>query len=272
MLNKEDYTDDQCPLIDLNGNKCDSSAKIPVSSIIFRLDEAYSKEDYVEATRLLKYWIDEANLIGDERGKLSMLSEVMGLSRRINDEKWGLESINEAIEIIERENLGDNVSTATIYLNGATTLKAFGKADKAVPYYEKAEKIYLLNLSDGDARFGGLYNNYALALADLSEYEKAQECFEKALAVLGGNAPCDEAITYVNLAELSCKAGKDEKTIDGYLEKGYLRLTCDKVERDGYFAFVCRKCAPAYGYYGFFKRQIELDKFADEIYQKNGKN
>ena len=36
--------------------------------------------------------------------------------------------------------------------------------------------------------------------------------------------------------------------------------------RDGYYAFVCRKAAQAFGYYGFFKVRKDLDERADRIY------
>ena len=39
--------------------------------------------------------------------------------------------------------------------------------------------------------------------------------------------------------------------------------------RDGYYAFVCEKCATVFGYYGHFFYEKELKERAEKIYEGN---
>ena len=40
------------------------------------------------------------------------------------------------------------------------------------------------------------------------------------------------------------------------------------IPRDGYYAFVCEKCAPAFDYYGYFADAEEAAKKAESIYER----
>ena len=40
----------------------------------------------------------------------------------------------------------------------------------------------------------------------------------------------------------------------------------EDLPRNGYYAFVCEKCAPVFGYYGYFLTERELKRRAREIY------
>ena len=35
---------------------------------------------------------------------------------------------------------------------------------------------------------------------------------------------------------------------------------CQNLKKDGYYAFVCEKCAPVFGHYGYFLTEIEEGK------------
>ena len=54
-----------------------------------------------------------------------------------------------------------------------------------------------------------------------------------------------------------------------YIEKAYELLNKDYLPRNGYYAFVCEKCAPIFGYYGRFFYNKELSDRAREIYERN---
>ena len=56
----------------------DNHKKIPIPTVIAKLDSYLNKEDYDGADRLLKYWLDEARVIGDRQGELSILNEILG--------------------------------------------------------------------------------------------------------------------------------------------------------------------------------------------------
>ena len=59
-----------------------------------------------------------------------------------------------------------------------------------------------------------------------------------------------------------------DEEIENLLEKAYEKLNDPQPPRDGYYAFVCRKCAPTFDYYGHFAIKEELNKRADEIYAR----
>ena len=40
-------------------------------------------------------------------------------------------------------------------------------------------------------------------------------------------------------------------------------------KRDGYYAFVCEKCASVFGYFGYFVYEKELEKRARDIYERS---
>ena len=165
----------------------------------------------------------------------------------------------------------NTVSAATVQLNAATTMKAFGKAADAVALYAETEKIYLENLSPSDARFGGLYNNYALALTDVKRFADAEESYKKALGVMEKteHGEADAAITYVNMAHLyETWKEESEEFVSSCMERAKELLDTPSLPRNGYYAFVCSKCAPSFGYFGYFLEDAELKKRAEEIYER----
>ncbi len=270
MLNPEDYKEPACPFCAdfYNPGSEKQTGSIPVPVIIEKLDFFFGKEDYTNAKKLLEYWIDEARLLYDRKGELSMLSEMMGLARRMNDKNTGLESVKRGFALIEAENLQQSVSAATIWINGATTMKAFGKAKESLRYYEKALAVYKKSLNPEDERFGGLYNNYALACADTGLTEKAMSLYKKALDIMSTKkyGAAEMAITYLNMADL---LDSDDEETEMFLQKAYEMLNDPSLPQDGYYAFICRKCAPVFDYYGHFAIKNELNKKADDIYERS---
>ena len=273
MLDPFDYKEPSCALC--GGREFyypDQDApdgSIPVPRIIEKLDALFDKNDMAEAGRLLEYWRSEAAALRDRRGELSMESELMGYYRKINDSEKGLRSVSRGLELVRGLNLSDSVSGATVLLNAATTLKAFGRAEEALPLYAETLEIYKEHLPEGDARFGGLFNNRALALADLGRIEEAEASYREALGVMAGvpDGEADMAVTWVNLAHLFEESG-DEKKIGECLNAAYALLDTPSLPRNGYYAFVCSKCAPAFGYFGYFVMEEELNRRAKEIYDR----
>ncbi len=166
----------------------------------------------------------------------------------------------------------NNTGAATTYLNCATAYKAFGKAENAIPLFERAKEIYEKNLSPDDYRFGGLYNNMALAFVDLKRFKDANELYNKALNVVSNlkdNEP-EEAITHLNMAtaaEMQYGIEGGHNIIEDHLKKATELLDVGKDRKDGNYAFVCEKCAPSFGYYGYFYYENELKERARSIYE-----
>ena len=246
--------------------------QISTQRIIEKLDEFLSKNDYESAREHLLYWLKESENTGDNRAALLICNELMGLCRKLGEGENALMFVERALNKIKQMNIENNVGAATTYLNSATVFKAFGKADEAIPLFEKAKSIYEANLSQGDARLGGLYNNMALALVDLERFEDAISLYEKAIAVMATlkNKEPEQAITYLNMASAAeAQYGLEDgaEKIAEYTEKAQALLDIGKERLDGEYAFACEKCATVFGYYGYFYYENELKERSRRIYE-----
>ncbi len=273
MIERFDYEEPRCPL---SGGKefyaPDENTplgRIPVSRIIDKVDALFAKNDSAEAGRLLTYWREEAVTLRDKSGELAMENELVGYYRKQNDRINALSSVARALLLTEQLKQGEMPAGATVLLNCATAYKAFGMAEEALPLYARAEAVYTKALSPGDTRFGGLYNNMALALVDLGRFEEAEAAYQKALAIMEtaekGEAEC--AITYINLAHMYEMGGMSEK-IGGCMEKARTLLESERLPHDGYYAFVLEKCAPSFGYFGDPATYEKLKKESEAIYAR----
>ena len=245
--------------------------RIPVERIIEKLDKLFEKNDMAEAGRLLAHWRGESVALRDRRGELAVTSELIGYYRKTGEKEPALASVERGLELVDAHGLADSVPGATILLNAATTLKAFGQAERALPLYAQTEEIYRRRLSPGDARFGGLFNNKGLALQDLGRFEEAESCFFAAVGIMEAveHGEADLAITYVNLAHLYDDWKEDEEKdekISSCLDRALALLGTESLPRNGYYAFVCEKCAPSFGYFGYFLADRELKARAEAIY------
>lgn len=271
QLDAFDYLEPRCPLTGgkefYGGNPEQQCGSIPVEAVIEKLDGYLNREQYEPANRLLYYWLEEARALKDRRGELSILSEIMGLSRRRNDRQGGLQAVKRGFALLEELKL-QSKAAGTIWLNGATTLKAFGNAEESVAYYEKAYENLNQYLPKEDPLWGGFFNNYALALADLDRFKEAEHLYFQAIAVMEKqeNGGLEIAVTLLNLAETYERAGEPESKIEKALEQAQEYLDDTHLVRNGYYAFVCRKCAPTFGHFGWFLLQRELNERADRIY------
>jgi len=239
---------------------------IEIRRVIEKLDEYLGHNDYASAEKLLDYWIDEALNSGDGRSELTLLNEQIGLYRKQHVEEKCLEVCGKALELAENEQFGDTVR-ATTYINAATAYKEFGMADTAYPLYRQAEALYKVELEAYDPRMAGLYNNMALTVAELGEYEQARELYMKALDIMSTreNGEIEMAVTYCNLADLVYMEGTSEQNghdhtydkedkenlILSYLQKADIMLESVK-DRDTHYAFFCDKCASAFEFHGMF--------------------
>lgn len=245
---------------------------IPVKRVIEKLDAHFSRNDMAGAGRLLDYWRKEALSVRDKQGELSVVNEQIGYFRKTGEEEKALEAVSRALALIESLDVWDTVSSATIFLNAATTLKAFGRAADALPLYENTLAIYQENLPAEDLRFGGFYNNYALALTDLGRYQEAEDCYHNALAVVlpDKKGRLDGAVTYLNMAHLyEAWQERTQTDITSCLKKGLEILDDKTIEQNGYYAFVLSKCAPSYRHFGMEDVADRLSRLSEEIYARH---
>ena len=257
------------------------SGSVPVRRVLDKLDSCLAAKKYDEAERHLKYWLREAEASGDAAARLTVLNELMGFMRKQGRGDEAKEYAFNAVEYPGDEIGRDTVFYATTLLNAATVFKSFGEPERAITLYEQCFSVYKAQLDADDLRFAGLYNNMGLALADVGRFEEARNCYENAIRIQDGEGiatALDRAITYLNLCDLETEiSDRSEDVTDGidntdkidlFIEKAYGLISDQTVPRDAYYAFVCEKCAPVFGYYGFFLYKQQLEKEAEAINER----
>lgn len=266
ILKKEDYEEPSCLL-----NMKPHVTAVPIGRILEKLDDYCSRNDYVSAERHLDYWLSEARQGCDERGELTVLNEQIGLFRKTEQREKCIEAVGKALELSERIE-GNSASRGTTLVNAATGCKACGMDERALQLYNEARSVYELRLEADDARLGALYNNMAVTLAGLGNFTEARALYEKAMSIMSvqprGNL--EVAVTCLNLADLvNAESGPEagETEINAFLDRAEKLLENETV-MDGYYAFICEKCAPSFGYYGYFLTEKKLRKAAKEIYER----
>ena len=261
--------------IDVGNDGPDQSYEImiPLEKITRQLEEYRGRKEYDKALQLLRCWLAEAKETDDKWGQLSLRNDLISLYRRMGNMGRTMHNTKRALELVVRLGAEEDLAGGVTYVNAATAYARFGKNETALAIFRKAEKIY--SEAEGVPRdcLGGLYNNMAAAFAALSMQEEALCYYKKALEIMkdvpGGEM--DEAITYLNIADMVARAvgmekGKNE--IKALLGKAYRRL-CGS--RAGYeFAAVCEKCAPVFSHYGYLVEAERLLSRAASIRNADG--
>ena len=168
----------------------------------------------------------------------------------------------------------DTVTAGTTWVNAGTVREAFGDPVGGLAFFEMARVNYEQNLPENDARLGGLYNNMALALTVCGRYDEAESMFCRAIEVMAKqeHGEPEQAITWLNMAdaaEAALGAEAAEEKVEEYLDRAEELLNTESLPRNGYYAFVCEKCAPVFGHYGYFATEAELKRRAKEIHDRD---
>ena len=245
---------------------CPSAVQVP--QVIAEFDELCNQGREEDARDLLEREQAKAHEGGDWRAALSLTSELLGQYRRTGEAEKGLAAVQRALDLIRDHHMGRTVSGATILLNAATTLKAFGHAAESIPIFTHVARVYADNLDPADYRFAGLYNNMALSYDDVGDTESAERFFKLALRVIEKteHPENDSAVTWCNLAEMYGRRDLEDERIGDCLEKAWECLNAPGLRRDGYHAFTISKCAPTFDYYGYFLYANELRQRSEAIY------
>ena len=258
-------------------------AAIPQQRIVEKLDDYMSRRDYAGAERHLLYWLEEALAIGDRRGELMVRNELIGHFRKTANREQAILNADAALALVDDLGFSNTTSAGTTYVNAATAFNAFGENDRALALFDKAMVLYEGNPGTSAQLLGGLYNNKALACVALARFDEAEALYARALAVMQGveNGQLEQAITYLNMADAAVArtqaayAGDAqaamadaacEAAVERCLEVALGLLDTPSVPRDGYYAFVCEKCAPVFAHYGFFLADADLRERAEAIY------
>ncbi len=271
-LKQEDYAEPQCLLCGPDPQSKEAAiTRIPTARVIEKLDDYFAGNDLAGAERHLRYWEKEATEGGDDRGRFTVCNELMGLLRKLGRREEALAYAGRTLALAERLGMTENVTGATALLNAGTVFKAFGEPAEGLPLFERAKAIYEAQLPQNDARLAGLWNNMALTLVDLGRFEEAEALFDKAIRLTEETPGMqgDAAISLLNKANLiEARNGllEGNDAICACLERAEALLCDPALPRDGYHAFVCEKCAPTFGYYGWFAFSRELEERAEQLY------
>ena len=247
---------------------------IPQQRVIEKMDAYMARRDYAGAERHLKYWLEEARAGGDLRGMLMVRNELVGHYRKTANRDAAMESMDEALKLIDALDFAGTISAATTYVNAGTMLNAFGEDERALSLFEQARPIYERSAAARPGLLGGLYNNMALACASLGRYGEADRLYDLAMGAMAKapNGALEQAITCLNRANLvEARDGLEaaEGDIFDLVDRAVALLDDAALEHDGYYAFVCEKCVPTLEYYGFFAEAAALREEAERIYAGN---
>ena len=268
-----DYAEPRCLLCDEPYGAKVEVRSIPQDRVISKMDELMSRRDYNGCERHLKYWLEEALLGNDKRGELLVRNEMVGHYRKTGEKDKALLNAEAALNLLKEHDFDGSVSSGTTYVNIATAYNAFGEYDRATDCFAKAKEIYEGSDSVSPFLLAGLYNNMGLNYVSLKQYDKAYVLYDEAIELLKNieTGALETAITYLNIADaLNAQKGLEnaENEIFDLLDKAYDCFDDSRLERNGYYAFVCEKCAPGFSYYGYFFASNELNKRAKEIYER----
>ena len=273
IIGPEDYVEPNCVLCGEPYGAEHKVKPIPQQRIIAKMDEYMSRRDYAGAERHLLYWLAEAQLGGDRRGELLLRNELVGHYRKVGNREKALENGDEALRLLDELDFGGTISSGTTYTNVATACNAFGENDRALALFEKARAVYEANPRTAPELLGGLYNNMALACVALGQFGRAFDLYDKAMDAMGRvpGGVLEQAITCLNMAgAVEAQEGMEtgEHRIFDLVDQAWDLLNDPSAPRDGYYAFVCEKCAPTFSYYGYFAAAEELNERAKRLYER----
>lgn len=272
-IEKEDYVEPRCLLCDEPYGAEAQIKPVPQQRIMEKVDEYMSRRDYAGVERHLLYWLEEAKLGHDQKGELMIRNELVGHYRKVQERDKAFAHAAEALRLLDDMDFRDTISAGTTYVNVATAYQAFGENARALAVFEQAKAVYESIPTLKPELLGGLYNNMALAYVTEKRFSEAHALYEKAIETMAKaehGAP-EQAITYLNMADAAeAELGPLDasETIDTCLETAQALLDTPTLVRDGYYAFVCEKCAPTFEYYGWFAAANELNERAKAIYER----
>ena len=270
-LTPEDYAEPRCLLGDERFGSASAVIPVPQGRIIEKLDEYLSRRDYESAEKHLLYWLEEAEQGRDARGKLLICNELVGHYRKNGKREEAFRYAEAALDLVRELDYEGSVTGGTTRVNAATAYSAFGESEKALALFEKAREDYTADPRTDPELLGGLCNNMALACKDLGRFEEAFKLYEQAMETMSrvpGSKP-EQAITCLNMADTVAQQEGTEAgaaRIRALLDRALELLRDEEAPRDGYYAFVCEKCAPGFADYGMTEEAAELQRIAEEIY------
>ncbi len=242
---------------------CPGSINVPKA--VEKLDALKNEGRMAEAVAFTVKQKDLAQSLGDWRGKLTMLSELVGMYRHTGDRAAAVRDCSEAMDILRDHGMGKTVTGATVLLNCATTMSCFGLEKEAIPVFAHVARVYRSELDPSDYRFAGLFNNMAITYTQIREYENAERCYKIALSVLKNciHPENDMAVTMCNLADLYYMTDPEDGRVYDCMEKAWTLLNTPDLPRDGYYRYTLSRCVSAFDKFGYFRYSWALKEILE---------
>ncbi len=240
-----------------------SGDRLGEANLVYNMGASYFKAAQFE--KGLEYF-DKAlaiyGALGNPKGEGNTLVYISLTCRELSQYQKAQEAGERALEIARRIENPDMQATALLRVGD--TYLCTGRSNKALEYYTEA-----LNLPGKKSNYvGGLLHEMGLAYDSRGEYQKALECYEKALA---------DEVRVKNLREqgntLNCigaayyQLGQYRKALESYekglainRKTGHLRAEANSLGRIGSF----------YQSWGDRQKALEYYQNAGAIYRKIG--
>jgi len=271
-VKETDYIDPSCPFDVSEFRKTpsipESEDRVDVLDTLKRVDNLYAQMRYEEAENLLEDKLAKAVQFGDKAGELGLLSELIGVYRKSREREKGLDACHRAFDLIKEMGLEGTSTAGTIWINGATTMRAFGHSEEGLPYFYMASRAYSDTIAADDYRFAGLYNNLGSCLEDLNRNEEAMKYYKMALNIVKQNplSELDAAITWLSMAELYDKMDpRQDDMVENCVDQCMDIFNKESIPRDEYYAFHAMNCSKGLRSLGYFKDAKVLERRAEEI-------
>ena len=247
-----------------------------IQNVLAEYDSMFGNYTLKEIEGFLLKNMSEARFKSEHQELVTLLNEAIGFYRDTTQKEKALKLCGELIELLAMLELEGSIPYATSLLNIANAFRAFGLHKEAVQLFEKVEDIYGNHFSKEDFMYASLYNNWALAYQESTEYEKAAEMLKKALKIvdLYKDAVIPQATTRTNLASSLLGIG----TESAYAEAvNHLSKALDIFEKDGgkdfHYGAALVAMGDAYSYKEDYVKAVKYyEAGMTEVEKHTGKN
>ena len=181
-----------------------------IDEIFAEIDRLFNdnRGDAVETFILEK--LGEATQAGDENIIIQLLNELIGYYRETSEYDKMCTFAAKLLEILDGSSIKGSMAHATSLLNVANAYRAAGMLKESSALYQQVKSYYDDNVAPDSMLYASLLNNMSLLFQELSDYESAADCLERALGISLAYPECriEQATTYTNLAITLIRLGR----------------------------------------------------------------
>lgn len=202
-----------------------------INQVLNELDELFSLGD----TKRIGVFLEEKVALFSENGEMdnliTMLNEMIGFCRDMGWFDKGNEYSNMLYGLVSREPYKNTIPYATTLLNIANFKRAKKDYSESEKLYLEVPEIYEKFLSPKDFRYASYYNNLSLLYQEMTMYEKAVNCLERALLIARcyPEAEIEVATTHTNMANCYLKLHNSYKAKE-QLQKAFTIFQKDETK------------------------------------------